>query len=181
MAKIPKFKKLKLKKRIKDDEPKRPKEKFSKRLKRFYRNNRIYCILMGISFLCILLVITSLVIYFLTQTSSNKYGNRLDGIKNYDTTENIKAVKEYITKSEDYEDVEIRVQGKIIYIDITVKPETSIEGMQNIAVGTLENFSQENLSYYDIQFAISRKDMKTYYGSKSSANSTITWSKYNLE
>ena len=53
--------------------------------------------------------------------------------------------------------------------------------MQNIAVGTLESFSQENLSYYDIQFAISRKDMKTYYGSKSSANNTITWSKYNLE
>ena len=92
MAKL-KLKKLKLKKKIEDDSPKRKKEKFSLRLKRFYRNNRIYCILMGISFLCILMVVISLMIYFFSQTSSNKYGNRLDGIKDYDTKENIKAVE----------------------------------------------------------------------------------------
>lgn len=180
MAKL-KLKKLKLKKKIEDDSPKRKKEKFSLRLKRFYRNNRIYCILMGISFLCILMVVISLMIYFFSQTSSNKYGNRLDGIKDYDTKENIKAVEKYITENGNYVKETVRVQGKIIYIDITVKPETSIEDMQNIAVGTLESFSQENLSYYDIQFAISREGQPTYYGSKSSTNSTIRWSKYNID
>ena len=45
----------------KSDEKEKPiKPKFSIRLKRFYKNNRIYCILMGISFACIVLIILSL-------------------------------------------------------------------------------------------------------------------------
>ena len=50
-------------------------------IKKFYRNNRIYCILMMVSFVCILLLGGSLVVYFINQARGDSYGVRLEGLK----------------------------------------------------------------------------------------------------
>lgn len=174
-------KSLKLRKKETGEETPIKKDKFGKRVARFYRNNRIYCILMFISLACILIVVTALILYFIGQTRSNPYGRRLTDIESHVVTEDTKKAEEIIKGLENYVKETVRVQGKVIYIDIYVKPETTLEEMKNCGVKVLEGFSQENLSYYDLQFGIHREGYKALYGSKSTSNNTVTWAKYNLD
>ena len=51
-----------------------------KKLKGFYQNNRIYCILMIVSIVCIILIASAFVYYFIEQTRTDVYGKRLYGI-----------------------------------------------------------------------------------------------------
>ena len=52
-----------------------------KKLKGFYQNNRIYCILMIVSIVCIILIASAFVYYFIEQTRTDVYGKRLYGIE----------------------------------------------------------------------------------------------------
>ena len=53
-----------------------------KKIKAFYKNNRVYSILMVISVICILSIVIGVILYFIGQTNKDKYGNRLEGIEN---------------------------------------------------------------------------------------------------
>ena len=70
-----------------------------KKLKNFYKNNRIYSILMIISLFCLILMASGVVIYFVNQTVSSPYGNRLDGIKNHNIDSSIEDLKKYYKDS----------------------------------------------------------------------------------
>ncbi len=171
-----------MKKAIKEEEKaKRVKPKFTVRVRRFYKNNRIYCILMGISFVCILLIILALLAHFIHQNTANPYGNRLEGIEDHKVSDNIEEVKNKTKEVENVEVITIEQKGKIIWINIKAKPECSLEDLQNIANDTLKYFSPENLSYYDIHYLMTREGKKGYFGDKSSSSSTIAWAKYNLD
>ena len=95
-----------------DEKPEKIKPKFSVRVRRFYRNNRIYCILMGISFASIVLIILALLAHFIHQNTSNPYGNRLEDIKNYPVQDNINETKTKTEENELVENVSIEVKGK---------------------------------------------------------------------
>ena len=157
------------------------KPKFSIRVKRFYRNNRIYCILMGISFASIVLIILALLAHFIHQNTSNPYGNRLEDIKNYPVQDNIEESKNKTKENDLVEDVSVEIKGKIIWFVINVKEDASLEDMQNVGTSTLQYFTQENLGYYDIHYLIQRNGKKGYFGDKSASASTITWARYNVD
>ena len=163
------------------DTERKVKPKFSVRVKRFYKNNRIYCILMGISFASIVLIILALLAHFIHQNTSNPYGNRLEDIKKYPVQENIDESKTKTQENDLVESVNVEIKGKIIWFVIKVKVDASLEDMQNIGTSTLQYFSQENLGYYDIHYLIQREGKKGYFGDKSASASTITWAKYNVD
>ena len=164
-----------------DEKPEKIKPKFSVRVRRFYRNNRIYCILMGISFASIVLIILALLAHFIHHNTSNPYGNRLEDIKNYPVQDNINESKSKTEENELVESVSIEVKGKIIWFVIKVKADASLEDMQNVGTSTLQYFSPENLGYYDMHYLIQRDGKKGYFGDKSASGTTITWAKYNLD
>ena len=174
-------KKIMKKVRTNTETEKRVKPKFSVRVRRFYRNNRIYCILMGISFASIVLIILALLAHFIHQNTSNPYGNRLEDIKKYPVQENIDESKAKTQENELVENVSVEIKGKIIWFVIKVKEDASLEDMQNVGTSTLQYFSQENLGYYDIHYLIQREGKKGYFGDKSASASTITWAKYNVD
>ena len=159
----------------------RVKPKFSVRVKRFYRNNRIYCILMGISFASIILIVLALLAHFIHQNTANAYGNRLEDIKNYPVQDNIDESKSKTQENNLVENISVEIKGKIIWFVIKVKADASLEDMQNVATSTLQYFSQENLGYYDIHYLMQREGKKGYFGDKSASASAITWAKYNLD
>ena len=163
------------------DTERKVKPKFSVRVKRFYKNNRIYCILMGISFASIVLIILALLAHFIHQNTSNPYGNRLEDIKKYPVQENIDESKTKTQENDLVESVSAEIKGKIIWFVIKVKVDASLEDMQNIGTSTLQYFSQENLGYYDIHYLIQREGKKGNFGDKSASASTITWAKYNVD
>ncbi len=151
-----------------------------KKFKKFYKYNRIYCILMMISLFCFLLMGTGVVVYFVSQINTSKYGNRLDGIDEYNKDEIIKNLENSYTDSKILEK-NVRVQGKIIYIELTVEKTTTNEEIQTICTTSLNAISDEEKGFFDLQFIVKRDGLTTYMGSKNHSKGNITWGNYSFE
>ena len=149
-----------------------------KKLKKFYKNNRIYCILMIISIICIILMGTSVAVYFLNQLSTDPYGDRLNKIDEYYLGTTLTDLENFYKEQEGTISASARTQGRIIYVTVEVSPEMKNEQIENMATSSLEKISEENKSYYDMQFIIKRENMTSYFGSKNANNPVIIWSNY---
>ena len=130
-------------------------DKNSKPKKRFKK------IKIGYIFAFVIIIAFVVVILKLVLPSSgvNKYGDRLEGIKDYPVSD--KAKNKVIKNIKDREQVEscsIDIQGKIINVIFTVKKDVSIDDARNIANESLGEFSEKIKGYYDIQFMIKKKD-----------------------
>lgn len=152
-----------------------------KRIRKFYKRNRIYCILMLVSFICLAVLGTSLVIYFYNQATGDPYGTRLDQKEQYPLNDSLKNTKKFFDESKGVLKSNIFEKGNIIYLDITVEKDLTVEKMQNMATSSLENFDEGQLGYYDLQFSFIREGYPAYTGSKSAQNTVISWSVYNLD
>lgn len=151
-----------------------------KKLKAFYKNNRIYCILMLVSLFCFILMGSSVVIYFVHQASSDKYGARLEDIDAYPVNSELAKLETFYKESDGVEKASVRLQGKIIYVRVEVDAKMTIDDMQNIATESLNELTEEQKSYYDLQFTFNRDGLPPYSGSKASSRTVITWSNYNI-
>ncbi len=152
-----------------------------KKLKKFYKQNRIYCILMMISIFCIVLMGSAVLIYFISQATTSKYGHRLDGIEDYEVETELETLDQYYTDTEGVQDVNIDLEGKIIYVNVTVEDSFTNEEIQNLATSSLDNLTDDQKSYYDIQFIFLRESYTPYMGSKSSSNTIISWINYDFD
>lgn len=113
--------------------------------------------------------------------SSNKYGNRLDGIENVkissDTYENVKLE---LQDSQVVESSEVRLQGRIVYTTIVLKDDTGIDKAKELASATLRNYSEDELDFYDFSFFLKWENEdgdKVITGNKHHNLETITWTK----
>lgn len=149
-------------------------EKFSK-LKKFYKDNRIFCILMVVSIICVLVIGISLIVYFVNQSESSVYGSRLDGISEHKTDEDFKKLNEYYKSQDIVTNQLISLKGKIIYIEVDVKEDATKDKVENLGVESLDLISKENFEYYDIEFIFKRPNYDTYFGSCSKSKTVISW------
>lgn len=152
-----------------------------KNIKKFYKNNRIYCILMIISLFCFVLMGSAVVIYFINQTTSSKYGSRLNDKDKPDIEDSLKTFEKFFKDTKDVNDTTVRLQGKIVYVTVDVNKDLKNEEIQDIATKSLEKLSDEQKEYYDIQFIFKRESFSPYLGSKSSQNKIITWANYSFD
>ena len=109
-----------------------------KKFKEFYKRNRVYSILMLISLVCIVSILVGVIVYFIGQTSKDKYGNRLDGIENVQIADEevSKLVKE-MEEIKDIKSVKYNLQGRLIYIIMEVANDTALEVSKGYANKTL--------------------------------------------
>ena len=152
-----------------------------KKIKKFYRNNRIYCILMIISLLCILIMGTCVVIYFVNQLSTSAYGNRLEDIDDHELTDSLKALEDFYKEQQGVLEANVRLQGKIIYVTAHVEESIKNEEIQNMATSSLERIDEDNRSYYDMQFIFTRDNLNAYMGSKNSSKTVISWANFSYD
>lgn len=152
-----------------------------KKIRKFYKENRIYCILMLVSIFCFILMGSAVVIYFVHQATSNPYGDRLNEIEEHNASKEIKELEKFYKENDKVEKVSVRLQGKIIYINVTVNDAMTNEKIQNLATTSLEKLTEDQLSYYDIQYIFNRKSFAPYMGSKSSSRTIITWNNYSFD
>ena len=154
------------------------------KFKKFYKNNRIYCILMGVSIVCILLIVLAFIFYFIEQTKNDAYGNRLNGIESVTISDKHKTeIADSIKENEKISKVDIDIKGKIIYINVYLKDGTRDEA-QAMAIKSLEKLTEDEKLFYDINFAFSKPDNtddKTFpmMGYKKSDATIISWTKVN--
>ena len=150
------------------------------RLKKFYKNNRIYCILMMVSFVCILLLGASVVVYFIHQAASDSYGIRLDNLKEDEVKKDVDALTEWFKGKQEVSNISVRSQGKIVYISFEVDTNMTNETIEGLATGSIEAVSDYTKENCDLQYIINRKDKASYFGAKGAGKTTISWAKYNL-
>lgn len=104
-------------------------------------------IILGVVILFIVLLI---LIYKNLFSSSNS--NRYKGIENYKLTSAEKDfVKEKLNEIGKVKSVEIYVKSKIIRIFVNLNEDVDFDMVKNVSNDLLEGFSEENLSYYDVE------------------------------
>ena len=128
-----------------------------KGIKRFYKEHRIFTILMAIVLVSVILIATVLFQLF-GGNGKDKYGDRLDGIENVPISEE---------RQDDYRDklvangkiktASIEITGRIIYIKIVFEPTIDLVEAEGIALKSLEDFSDEEQKFYDVQFTLQQE------------------------
>ena len=153
------------------------------KLKDFYRRNRVYSILMIVSIICIISILVGVILYFLGQTSKDKYGNRLDGIEKIKISEKKQdELENKISENELVNKTTIDVRGKLIYIDFVLESGKHTDA-EAIAQSILEMFSEDERNYYDIQFIVenlNKEEEENFpiMGYIKKGNSLVKWTNY---
>ena len=154
-----------------------------KKFKEFYKRNRVYSILMLISLVCIVSILVGVIVYFIGQTSKDKYGNRLDGIESVQIKKDkISEIENKITENELVSSTNIDIRGKLIYVDIVLKTGKHTDS-EAIAQASLELFTKEEKEFYDIQYIVENSDKEItenfpVMGCIKAGNSVIKWTNY---
>ena len=99
-------------------------------------------LLLAVVFLIVIIVIF---VELLVGGWHNKYGNRLDGIDKVKISEKTyDGVKKEVEETNLTEEVETRLQGRIVYTTIILKSDTSVDKAKEIASNTLDNIQIGN-------------------------------------
>ena len=126
-----------------------------KNVKKIFKEHRIFTMLMAIVVVCLVLIITVLINVFYMGNGSNKYGNRLDGVDNVKiSSSRLNDFENNVANNDKVKNVDIRVQGKIIYITMQLETGVELEEAEGIALKSLENFSEEESAFYDFNITL---------------------------
>ena len=148
------------------------------KIKDWAKKNKGLATIVGLAII-LFIILLIIILELLLGGSSNKYGDRLDGIdkvKIEDKTYN--EVKEEVKNTDLVTDVSIRLQGKIVYTTIVLKDDTSVDKAKEIASATLDNYSEDELKFYDFSFFlkwIGEEGDTVVTGNKHHSLDSITW------
>ena len=151
-----------------------------KKLGKFYKEHRVFTILMSIVIVCIVLIATVLFRLFY-DSKKGKYGDRLEGIDKVVLSEKkLEDVETKILAEKDVLVAETRVQGKIVYITITFDTTETLDEAKSTAQKSLENFSDEEKAFYDFHFTLKKSSTENaegflISGAKNKNGSGFSW------
>lgn len=158
-------------------------------MKQFYKENRVFSILMLVVIGCIILTVVMILGYVISSSSKSVYGNRLDGIG--DVKIDSKMNKDLVSKVQEMDKVssaKVNVHGKIVYFDIVMSDDASVDDAKNTAIKCLGLFEEDYLNFYDIQFLMTNDkfvnnssqstedNIFPILGYRKAQKTTITWS-----
>ena len=150
------------------------------KIKELWGKNKVLIVL-GIILIVCLVTIICVGVSFFFGGSETVYGDRLDDIENYPISEEFKS--DYIAsllENEEVSDVTIDIKGRIVYVNIVFVGDTNLANAKSKAVTSLEKFSDELLSYYDINLTLTSKATEnsegfTIMGARNVAGSGVVW------
>ena len=155
-------------------------KKFMKKLGKFFKEHRVFTILMAVVLVCVILIATVLFRLFY-DSKKGKYGDRLEGINKVELSEKkLDDIETKIIAEKNVLVAECRVQGKIVYIHITFDTPESLVEAQGTAQKSLENFSEEERAFYDFHFTLKKSSTETsegflITGAKNKNGSGLLW------
>lgn len=153
-------------------------KEFFKKIKNWANRNKGLAIIIALT-IVLLLILLIIFLQMLIGGSSDKYGNRLDGIDKVKISEKTyDGVKQEVEETGLTEEVETRLQGRIVYTTITLKSDTTVDKAKEIASNTLDNYTNSELEYYDFSFFLKWKGEEkdtVITGNKHHNLDTITW------
>ena len=131
-----------------------------------------------IAIVVIVIFVLSLLVYKNLFSSSNS--SRYDGIENYElTADEINSAKDKLNELGSIEDIDIHINSKIIKIVVKLNEDIDFETFKSKANETISSFSEDNLSYYDVEIFVdsSNEESEIYpqIGYKFKTNSEFSW------
>ena len=118
-------------------------------------------------------------------SGSGKYGNRLDGIEKVviDSKEKREVVS-FLEEKDTVKEASVRVQGKIVYINIVFTRDASLDRAKAVATETLALFEDKEKEFYDFGYFLTQEEVEDkedkgfiVTGSKNAKLEAITWIK----
>ena len=156
-----------------------------KKIKKFYREHRVFTILMAVAIVCAIMIGTVLVQCFYVGNDTSKYGDRLEGIESFeiDDTER-QEIESKIVEKDLIKTASVLVTGKIIYISIEFENTVDLVQGESIALETIDLFDEEKQSFYDFQFTLRNSGTENnpgflISGAKNSNGSGLAWNNNN--
>lgn len=152
-----------------------------KKILKFFKTHRVFTMLMAIVLVCGIVIFTVLIQCFYVGNGVDNYGDRLKGINEHEISESrISDFKTNLTANDKIKNTEMRIQGKIIYITYQIMEQTSLEEAKSIALKSLENFSEDELGFYDVNITMKENSTSTsdgfiISGYKNKRNNTLVW------
>ena len=149
-----------------------------KKIKELFNNHKGLFIVSCLALLFFLIMLFMFISMFFGKFS-NSYGDRLEGINEVEINDDkIKEIDKNIEENDIVEKSETRIQGKIVYINITFKESTKLDDAKSIATKALDNFNEDELSFYDISFFLvenKEEDGFIITGNKHPKKENIGW------
>lgn len=114
-----------------------------------------------LSMICLLAFVIILILIYVFCSifvgGNNKYGHRLDGIEEVEISgEILKSVSDDLEKKNEVDSADVRIQGKIVYVDIIYTKDVSEDKAKEIATSTLDSFSKEEKEFYDFEYILTQ-------------------------
>ena len=138
--------------------------------------NTIVAILVFILVLAAIFILKGI---FFPEENKAIYGNRLEGREKVEisnsTKDKIKAVFQEKASS-----VEVRIAGRIVYIDATVGKDVTVDNVKSLADDALKVFTDAEKAYYDIQVIVDNPENTEKFpimGYKHHTKSGYSWTK----
>ena len=153
-------------------------KKFIKGLGKMLWRHKLLSMICLIAFVIIIIMLYVFASIFVG--SNGKYGHRLDGIKTVELTKKeLSSISDGIMKNDTVSDSSVRVEGKIVYVDIEFKENANKDKAKEISSSVLKEFSDKEIDFYDFEFILSQKGEKGFKltGTKSPKNKIISWIK----
>lgn len=148
-------------------------------MKKLWKQNRVLFMLIVILVICFITIVSVALTFFYSK-EVDSYGNRLKDIDKYPISESFqKEYKDSLLENENVVKSSLLVKGRVIYVNATFDDAIGLEEAKNVITKTLDQFSEDILSYYDIQFIL-KSDNFTIIGAKNAVIDHISWNN-NLE
>ena len=96
-------------------------------------------------------------------TGKGEYGDRLKNVVSV-SKDVMNKVKDEIKEKDEVKDINVRIQGKIIYITIKFKDDVSKDKAKEIAGGTLSYFDEDVIECYDFEYLLTQDEIKDEEG-----------------
>ena len=152
-------------------------EKYIKKIVKYLK--KYYKLLIVI---LVLIIIAVLGVFIYKEMFEVGVSNRLEGIEKYNLTKKeIKAVKEKLNEIENVDSIDITTNYKIIKIFLVLEEDVDFDEVKEICNKSIEEISEKNLSFYDIEIFIESKNKKSEVypkiGYKYKTNSEFVWNR----
>ena len=131
----------------------------------------------------LIILIIAILLFLIYENLFADHGSaRNNEFSNYNISDNeINSVKDKIKEIEQVKEVDIHTNNdsKIIKIIVNLSDDVKFDDMKKIAKESITNFSEDNLSYFDIEFFIDteKEDSEIYprIGYKVKSNEDFSW------
>jgi len=147
-------------------------------MKKFIKTHKAETIIASICLLMVIFILIFIKIFFLADSGDN-YAGRLDGIEKVKiNNDKLEKIKTEIKKENGIISTDSNLEGRIINFLITVESDQNIDNMKSKAIIIMDNLSNKEKEFYDIQIYLVTKEKSEIYpniGYQSKGSSNIVW------